>query len=250
MSEATPDSLSGAGGRERPRYQARVERIFDHAYDTRSLFLRMAEGLLGRYLPGMFISISIPLQNETRVRPYTIASSDDDGEPFEICFNRVPGGAGVAWLFERNVGDMLSFTGPFGTFVFDRAPAVETVFIAEGTAVAAIRPMIRRALALKSGQPIRMLYAADSAEHILYRAELEAWAAAHPEFRFETLVAGPDRDGLYVRLAAEVARRWVDGDTGRARNFYVGGIGKGVLKLRDLLRGAGYERRSVRYEMW
>ena len=250
MSEATNDSLSGTGGRERPRYRARIERIFDHADDTRSLFLRMAEGLLPRYLPGMFISISIPLQNETRVRPYTIASSGDDGEPFEICFNRVPGGAGVAWLFERNVGDLLSFTGPFGTFVFDRAPEVETVFVAEGTAVAAIRPMIRRALALKSGQPIRMLYAADSAEHILYRAEFEGWAAAHREFRFETLVAGPDRDGLYLHLAGEVARRWVDGDTARARNFYVGGIGKGVLKLRDLLRGAGYERRSVRYEMW
>ena len=250
MSETTSDSASASGARERPLYRARVERIFDHTADTRSLFLRMAEGRLPGYLPGMFISISIPLPNETRVRPYTIASSPDDGEAFEICFNRVPGGAGAAWLFERNVGDLLSFTGPFGAFVFDRAAGVETVFVAEGTAIAAIRPMIRRALAQKSGQPIRMLYAADRAEHILYRAELEGWAAAYPEFRFETLVAGPDRDGLYARLAGEVERRWVGGDAARARNFYVCGIGKGVLKLRDLLRGAGYERRAVRYEMW
>jgi hypothetical protein len=28
------------------------------------------------------------------------------------------------------------------------------------------------------------------------------------------------------------------------------GVGKGVLRLRDLLRGAGYEWRAVHYEQW
>ena len=35
-----------AGGAQRALYHARVERIFDHAEDTRSLFLRMTEGAL------------------------------------------------------------------------------------------------------------------------------------------------------------------------------------------------------------
>ena len=72
------------------RCEARVERIVDHCTDTRSLFLGMTEGTLPRFLPGMFISIAIPLDRETRIRPYTIASAPEDGEPFEICFNRVP----------------------------------------------------------------------------------------------------------------------------------------------------------------
>src|ERR1700676_1173548 len=147
--------------RQRPALSARVERIYDHCADTRSLFLKMTAGALPRFLPGMFISIAIPLADDPRVRPYTIASSPENGEPFEICFNRVPGGAGATWLFDRVAGDELNFTGPFGAFTLERAPAAEAILIAEGTAIAPIRPILRRAIAGAPTHPIRLLYAAD-----------------------------------------------------------------------------------------
>ncbi|MGH8011475.1 MAG: FAD-binding oxidoreductase, partial [Candidatus Binataceae bacterium] len=116
------NSQPAATPRQRPHLTARVECVFDHCADTRSLFLHvMSDGQL-RFIPGMFISVTIPMEQGTRVRPYTIASSPEafqDGQPFEICFNRVAGGEGVAWLFERRIGDTLDFTGPFGTFTVD-----------------------------------------------------------------------------------------------------------------------------------
>jgi len=238
----------GAG--RRPSYQARIERILDHAQDTRSLFLRIVDGARPRWTPGMFISISIPLADETRVRPYTIASSPEDGEPFEIVFNRVTGGAGVAWLFERKAEDEINFTGPFGAFTLERAPERELVFIAEGTAIAPIRPMLRRVLEQKPGPPVRLLYAADRADHLLFRNEIERWAMTHPQFQFETIIADAGHEALYARIIAEVKRRWVAADGDRTRHFYVCGVGAGVLRIRDVLRGAGYERRAVRYEQW
>jgi ferredoxin-NADP reductase len=250
MSAAAGSAPAGGGERPRPSYRAGIERIFDHAADTRSLFLRMVEGERPRHLPGMFISVSIPLANETRVRPYTIASSPEDDGPFEICFNRVPGGASVAWLFERAPGDVLEFTGPYGAFTLERAIDRVLVFIAEGTAIAAIRPMIRRALAQKPAHPLQLLYAADREEHILYRGEIEALAAANPEFKCETVIGAADREALYGRITAETERRWVSADGDRSRHFYVCGVGPGVLRIRDLLRGAGYERRAVHYEQW
>jgi len=239
--------------RQRPSLRARVERIFDHCAGTRSLFLRMTEGTLPRFLPGMFISIALPLADETRVRPYTIASTPEDGEPFEICFNRVPNGPGAAWLFERTVGNELNFTGPFGAFTLERAPDSKTIFIAEGTAIAPIRPIIRRAIATPSSseQKMTLLYAAGRAEHLLYSAEFAQLAAAHARFTFEPMiVSGDDPAALYSRILEEVRRRWVDPDGDRSRHFYLCGVGKGVIALRDLLRGAGYERRTVRYEQW
>jgi ferredoxin-NADP reductase len=238
--------------RQRPSLRARVERIFDHCADTRSLFLRMTEGNLPPCPPGVFISIAMPLGGETRVRPYTIASSPDDGEPFEICFNRVPNGPGAAWLFERIVGDELNFTGPFGAFTLERAPNSETVFIAEGTAIAPIRPMVRRAMATAlSRRALTLLYAADRAEHLLYSAEFEQIAESHSKFIYEPMiVSGDDPVALYAGLNDKVRRRWVDADGDRSRHFYLCGVGKGVIALRDLLRGAGYERRAVRYEQW
>lgn len=233
---------------ERPIYQARVEQMVEHCADTRSLLLRTISGRLPRYSPGMFVSVIIPLANEVRVRPYTIATPPEDGEPFELCFNLVPDAPGAAWMFERRVGDLLDFTGPFGAFTLERAPAGELVFVAEATAIAPIRPMLRRTLAQPGADLIHLLYAAQRPEHLLYRSELESMSAASPRFRFETLVT--DAHPLYQRLIEAVHSRWVAADSDRTRHFYVCGIGSGVLQIRDLLRRAGYERRSVHYERW
>jgi ferredoxin-NADP reductase len=202
------------------------------------------------FSPGMFISVAIPLAGGMRVRPYTIASSPEEGEPFELCFNQVPNGLGVAWMFDRKVGDLLNFTGPFGAFILERPPDSEIVFIAEGTAVASIRPMLRRAMAQPALQQMQFLYFADHAEHLLYRSELESIASSQPRFRFEPQVIEAPREALYHQMLREVQRRWVDADAIRSRHFFVCGIGAGVLQIRDLLRRAGYERRAVRYEQW
>jgi ferredoxin-NADP reductase len=95
---------------------------------------------------------------------------------------------------------------------------------------------------------MRLLYAASSQQHLLYRDEFESFATRGRNFRFEPIVL--QSSDIYPRLLAEAERRWIAADTDRSRQFYVCGVGKGVSALRDLLRGAGYERRSVHYEQW
>src|SRR5208337_1067189 len=77
----TADPLRGAAGM-RAALNARVEKIFDHAADTRSLFLSLTSGKHLRFIPGQFISITIPLGDETRSRPYSVASDAED--PFDL----------------------------------------------------------------------------------------------------------------------------------------------------------------------
>jgi ferredoxin-NADP reductase len=233
---------------KRTTLNARVEKIFDHAADTRSLFLSLTNGKHLRFVPGQFISITIPLGDETRSRPYSIASDPEDRSPFEICFNRVEGGRGVAWLFERRVGDTLDFSGPFGTFTIDQTPAAELGFIAEGTAIAPIRPMLKRALPSPSAAKIHLIYAAPDRDHILYAGEFDALTRTSPNFSYESVITPAER--IYDRLFELAQARWIACDQDRTRHFYICGVGKGVLPLRDLLRGAGYERRAVHYEQW
>lgn len=241
---------AAAGSLKRTSYRAQVERIFEHAVDTRSLFLRMVNGAMPRYAPGMFISVAIPLEAETRTRPYSIATTPEQGEPFELCFNLVAGGAGSAWMFDRRVGDTIDFIGPFGAFTLDRVPEAEKVFIAEGTGIAAIRPMLKRLTISPLAYPVSLLYAADRADHLLYREELERMADADAQFDLQMIVAGPGAVTVYERLIEMTRRQWVEADQERRRHFYICGVGKGVIALRDLLRGSGYERRAVRYEQW
>jgi ferredoxin-NADP reductase len=233
-------------------YNARIERIFHHNPDTRSLFLGVMGAERPAFVPGQFISIAIPVGDETRTRAYSIASSPEDAGPLEICFNDVPGGSGVRWLFERDVGDSLSFTGPFGTFTLALAPDCEMVFIAEGTCIAPIRPMIRRVIETPAHPPLFLLYGAPTADHILYRSEFESWARRDSGFAFETVTVGTgaSEGAILERLHQEAERRWVSGDARRDRQFWICGVGKRVLSLRDLFRGSGYARRAVRYEQW
>jgi ferredoxin-NADP reductase len=87
---------------------------------------------------------------------------------------------------------------------------------------------------------------------LLYRSEFVAATATNPRFGFEPVVldsgAGSIGNGAY--LLDLVGRRYVAGDNNRKRQFYICGVGKMVFDVRDLLRGAGYERRAVQYERW
>jgi len=240
--------MTTAAPGNRSTLNARVEKIFDHASDTRSIFLSLTSGKHLRFAPGQFISITIPLDDETRSRPYSIASDPEDRGPFELCFNRVEGGRGVEWLFERRVGDTLDFSGPFGNFTIDRAPDAELGFIAEGAAIAPIRPMLKRALASSPAAKIHLIYAAPDRDHILYAAELDALVRTASNFSYEPVIVPADQ--IYDRLFEIAQSRWITSDADRTRHFYICGVGKGVIRLRDLLRGAGYERRAVHYEQW
>ncbi|HZP43918.1 MAG TPA: FAD-dependent oxidoreductase [Candidatus Binatia bacterium] len=225
-----------------PEIAARVERVVAHAPDTRSLFLRLPAGERLAFRPGQFISCLLPVGGERLTRPYSIASDPERGDLLEIVLNRVPGGAGSHYLLSLPEGAILHFTGPWGTFVLDRAPDAEAVFIADGTGVAPIRPMIHRALATGPRHPLTLVHAGARKEALLYRREMETLAREREEFAFEPLPPGV--------LVDEVRRRWVAEDGDRTRRFWICGVGDVVPRLRDLLRGAGYERRAVQYEKW
>lgn len=220
-----------------PEQRARLVRVVDHDPDTRSLFLHPACPL--EFEPGQFISCLLPVGDERLTRPYSIAS-DPGADEFEICLDRVGGGS--RHLLDLRVGAEVVFTGPWGRFVLARAPEVETVFIADGTGIAPIRPMLRRALADGPTHPLRLVHATGAGKAPLYRTELETLARTQPLLTLEYVPS--------AELLGAVTRRWIEADAERQRHFFVCGVGEIVPALRDRLRAAGYERRAVQYERW
>jgi ferredoxin-NADP reductase len=223
-------------------YEATIERIIEIAPETRSFFLRLPPTRPFAFAPGQFISCLLPVGDKTIIRPYSIASSPEEAGRLEICLNLVPGGPGSHYLFSLDVGAAVCFTGPWGTFTLHQPPEAECVFIADGTGIAPIRPMVRRALAGASPHALHLHYAAPDAQHLLYAEEFTAAARAHPRFTFEPAFGTP--------LTDLIERRYVVADHDRSRRFYICGVGNIVPQLRDLLRHAGYERRAVQYERW
>src|SRR5262245_18856262 len=223
-----------------PELTARLERVVEHGAETRSFFLRLAAPLAFR--PGQFISCLMPVAGERLTRPYSIASSPEEADRLELVVDRVPGGPGSHYLFTLPIGATIQFTGPWGTFILDQAPPAEAVFIADGTGIAPIRPMLRRALAGAPIHPLRLLHAGTGASAPLFREEMAE--LAHNERAFSVDYADSPA------LLGEVRRRWVASDADRSRHFFICGVGTIVPTLRDVLRQAGYARRAVQYEKW
>ncbi len=231
----------GSGNPGPVTYEATLEGIVERAPETRSFFLRLPATPRFAFTPGQFISCLLPVGGETIIRPYSIASDPEDHARIEICLNLVPNGPGSHYLFGLRVGAAVRFTGPWGTFTLEQAPAAECVFIADGPGIAPIRPLLRRALATAT-HPVRLHYAAPHVAHLLYADEFEAAARTHARFTFAPL--------LGASLTELIERRYVTGDSDRSRHFYICGVGDVVPQLRDLLRRGGYERRAVQYEKW
>jgi ferredoxin-NADP reductase len=233
-------------------YEAVVERILEHNKDTRSLFLRLPAGQSLVFTPGQFLSFLLPISEQILTRAYSIASDPEDGNLLEICFNLVPGGPGSQYLFERKTGEVVRFTGPWGTFVFGQPPQAECVFIADGVGIAPIRPMVKRALSPEIERPVRLLYSARKKENFLYYSELRALERHYPQFSFEPLLLEPPAQwrGFAGALPETVERQYIRADNERTRHFYICGVGSQVTAIRDLLRQAGYLRRAVQYEKW
>ena len=218
--------------------EARLARVVEHAPDTRSLFLRLPPGERMEFRPGQFVSCLLPVgEKPPAIRPYSVASSPED-EELELCLNLVPGGLGSQYLLGLTPGAVVRLTGPWGTFVLDRAPDAEAVFIADGTGIAPIRPMIHRALAT-AVRPVTLLYGRPDGAPLLFADEL---AVPRPNY---TPVVMPSPS-----LLDETKHRYVTADADRERHFYICGVGPIVYALRDLLRGSGYARQAVRYEKW
>lgn len=235
-----------------PAYEAVVERILEHNKDTRSLFLRLPAGQSLIFTPGQFLSFLLPISEQILTRAYSIASDPEEGNILEICFNLVPGGPGSQYLFERQTGEVLRFTGPWGTFVLDQPPQAECVFIADGVGIAPIRPMVKRALSRETARPVRLLYGARRREDFLYYSEILDLARRYSQFSFAPLLLEPSVqwDGFTGVLSKAVEKQYVYADNERNRHFYVCGVGSQVTNIRDLLRQAGYPRRAVQYEKW
>jgi ferredoxin-NADP reductase len=240
------------GKSSQPACEAVIERILEHNKDTRSLFLRLPAGQSLVFTPGQFLSFLLPISGQTLTRAYSIASDPENGNLLEICFNLVPGGPGSQYLFERKTGEVVRFTGPWGTFVFGQPPQAECVFIADGVGIAPIRPMVKRALSLETGRPVRLLYSAGKKEAFLYYSELQTLERRYTQFSFEPLLFEPPAQwcGLAGALLETVERQYVRADNERSRHFYICGVGSQVTAIRDLLRQAGYLRRAVQYEKW
>jgi ferredoxin-NADP reductase len=219
---------------------------------TKHLEFEMKGQTLFGFVAGQWLSLKHNQPNgEEITRAYSIASPPGESNDFALCLNRVQDGFMSNFLCDMKEGDEISCQGPFGDFIL-RPPMRDTIFVATGTGIAPFRSIIHWLLADESryhGKNLWLLFGNRTEKDIYYHDEFLRLAGEHANFHYlPTLSRGAaEWQGLrgYVQ-------EHVPGITqGRAdMHAYICGLDKMVKANRDLLKGLGWDRKSILYEKY
>ena|SRR5437868_6836743 len=187
---------------------------------------------------------------EEITRAYSIASPPDHNR-FALCLNRVQDGFMSNFLCDMKEGEELPCQGPFGNFIL-RPPMRDTLFIATGTGIAPFRSMLHWALAdpkRHQDRALWLLFGSRTEADIYYHEEFLRLAAKHPNFEYLPTLSrgGPEWRGLRGYVQEHVPK--IVGDR-TDMHGYICGLKKMITANRDLLRGLGWDRKSIIYEAY
>jgi CDP-4-dehydro-6-deoxyglucose reductase len=207
------------------------------------------------YQPGQWVNLVLPVSTGEIRRAYSIASAPDGTATFEVAVTEVTGGPGSGYLCGLEPGAKLSAIGPQGFFTRDPGERAPALFVATGTGVTPLRSMLLAAARKGLPSSIWLLLGVRRAGDLLYRAEFEALASSHPNFRvFFTLSQGePEWTGRRGYVQTHIAELWTE-LTQLAQgepHVYVCGLEHMITAVRKLVRHElGIPRQRVHSERY
>jgi ferredoxin-NADP reductase len=204
------------------------------------------------FVPGQWLSVKATTpEGEEMTRAYSIASPPSENGHLAFCLNRVDHGFMSNYLCNLEEGAQIKFQGPFGSFIL-HPPLRDTIFIATGTGIAPFRSMLHWLFAESDrhgGRQYWLLFGARTEHDLYYHEEFEQLAREHDNFHFlPTLSRAPaEWQGLrgYVQThVPEIIGARTD------MHAYICGLVRMVKVNRELLKGLGWDRTSIRYERY
>ncbi len=165
-----------------------------------------------RFEPGQYVSLHSIEDGAERVRHYSIASPPRPDSRIELCLTRpedmpeIPGTSPLA------PGDVLRLSGPHGTFRLRRPVDRDCLFVATGTGLSPLRPMLHQALDAGPAEGthplVSLLHGARARDDLLFRSEFEALATSRARFRYFPTLSRPRAEwtGLSGHVQAHLDR--------------------------------------------
>jgi ferredoxin-NADP reductase/ferredoxin len=140
---------------------------------------------------GQFVRLTIPGTDARRAcSPANVANWDGE---LEFYIRLLPGGLMSTYLMEKaRVGDVLTVSGPEGSFTLAENGLRPRWFLAGGTGLSPVLSMLRRMAEWGDPQPTRLFFGLTRYTEVFAQAELHELAGVMPDFRADTVVWQPD----------------------------------------------------------
>jgi len=229
---------------------AEVTAVRDETPRARSLMLRV-DGWSG-HIAGQHVDVRLTAADGYQTqRSYSIASAPQTSS-LELLVDRIPDGEVSPYLTEVvRPGDRIELRGPIGGyFAWTTAHGGPLMLIGAGSGIVPLASMLAYRAESAAGLPTRLLYSVRTADDIIFRSQLEAWAQKDPALTVSialTRAAPSGWSGYRRRIDAEMLRE-VAFPPAQTPLTYVCGPTPMVEQTADHLVALGYPPGRVRTE--
>jgi cytochrome-b5 reductase len=137
----------------------------------------------GRFSPNRFLFFAFAA-GKAVIRPYTPTSPVGQQGSFDLIVKAYPEGNISKWMTTLKEGDSVEMKGPLHKYKYEPNQWKAIGMIAGGTGITPMWQVINEILSNpRDKTEIRLIYANRTPEDILLKKELDALAAAHPNFK-------------------------------------------------------------------
>ncbi len=137
-----------------------------------------------RWLAGQHLTLALDTPTGPIKRAYTIASSPNQTRYLEITVKRESHIGGSSFLHDKvRAGDFLKVYGPAGSFTFEGEESAGIVLIAGGVGITPMMSKIRNLTEQAWTHPVKLIYAVQKLDQIIFANELEILRQRHANFQ-------------------------------------------------------------------
>jgi len=214
-------------------------------------FRLVSENYTFEYDPGQHTVLHFEMEGEEMTRPYTAATLPGDGtEELILAIKRYEEGHGSVYMHERTPGDEIEIEDVGGNLYvrdFDR----DAAFLATGTGITALYPMLRHYAREGSGDA-HFLFGERDQRHLIFRESLDQLRTERGNVAVDYVLSDPTDERAWNGRTGHVQEHLpealaVDRDEA---DCYVCGVPEMVVETRDLLAEAGVDEDRIYTEGW
>jgi len=202
------------------------------------------------FIPGQYVSIKV--SPEGLRRSYSIASLP--GQKYiDLLIDVTPMGVGSKYVLGLSVGDSVEMLGFLGHFIVDDNLLIannQVLFIATGTGIAPLRPMVEDLLVNKKYKgEVRLIWGMRHEEDLYWLKEIENIHRDYDNLHFDLVLSQPKPEwpGLSGHVGDVISKISILGETTLS---YLCGAPAMIDEITGLLKNKGISEEKLIFERY
>jgi ferredoxin-NADP reductase len=243
------DSTSAPKERAFDTFETTVDDVQHVTPRNVHLRFRLPSGKHMKFKAGQFVQIFVPQPDKPRRTSYSIASSPEHDDFFELCVTHVEGGKSSTYLHQLKVGDKVTVMGPLGKFSYPVPLEREPVFIATGSGIAPLRSMIYDLLHKNFPKNIHLIYGNRFDDDIIYKSEWDELSAEHKNFKVTHTLSKPTDKwkGEKGYVGEKIEKAIPDP---KSKDYFICGLSNMINDVQAKLLSLGVPKEQIHYEKY